>query len=1094
MKMQVGKSLRGIVLSAMAFIAQTATATTYTWQGGTGTVDGWNVPGNWSSDGSGTGVPTGGDEAVFNGAVTISSAITIGEGVLTITANANVTLSGIISGVGGIVAKPAASKTLYFSNQASTFTGQFTIQGAANGTTKVEKLANGGVASSIGCGTAGVPVRHFSGKLYVNSTCTTDRPFHLEESYNNDLTVNGTLTLEGDITGTGIFTRTGTVVVMSDLPNTFTAVQRTNSGTLILGGSGSTFTATPNVEDGVLEFKSIANSGVPCSLGAGTTVKGGAQNTLFTFAYSGSTDASTDRTFDVRPRNGDATTGCYFYNKTAGTTLTLTGSMNFSRGWGTQFITVGGEGNIVFDTALPANMHGLTKTGSGTVTLAGDNLYSSNTVVSAGRLDVTGSTDAKSSVTVASGAVLGGTGAIHGPATITGTLSAGTATICGALAFDAETNPLTFASGSTLLSKVGGGSNDRIDVTGAVAASGSVIVKLVPLAGGSVPAGTYTVMTYDSPPSDVFVLDASLSGTIAVGANALTVTMRGAELTWSGNASANFWDFTTANWSGGLFTDGADVVFSDAGVKSVPVEVAVDVEPASVRVSADSGTYTFAGPGKITGDGSLGKTGAGNLVIANTNDYTGTTLLQAGSTTLSGVLSGTSVNVQGGAGFHETPSGVIAGSDIDVTFGHGDVLLEGTNTFTGRIAFDYSSASTATKLYLVHSNVLGNAESLTVKPSPVSNPNYTKIVLSNNVEFAGKTLYVARGGTSSRWLRGEIAHNFKWSGDIAVPEGDGAAPTVELSVSANKVCTIGKANETEISGLAGLSLRDMGTCNVNGRVNIPGTLGFNEYGYRYFYSTNNVCGKWTLFQGAVAMGANYVFAKDAVVEIGKAHSQAGHNVALNLNGTTQQVAQVVEVYTDPSSASGTRRISGAAPSTLIVKSDDLNSSFGSVTVRGTTRTGEIVDGVALVKDGAARFDLNVSTNSFSGDVTVLGGVLAANSPGSLGVGRGLPSNRSKGEGDKNLVVTGGTLELNAAQFALTNAVVAVGAKNGASGVVSLAEGVVQDVRYLKVGGELMRPGVYGGPESAAAEKLNCFAGTGLLRVAKGASGLMVVVF
>ena len=127
-------------------------------------------------------------------------------------------------------------------------------------------------------------------------------------------------------------------------------------------------------------------------------------------------------------------------------------------------------------------------------------------------------------------------------------------------------------------------------------------------------------------------------------------------------------------------------------------------------------------------------------------------------------------------------------------------------------------------------------------------------------------------------------------------------------------------------------------------------------------------------------------------------------------------------------------------------------------------------------------------------MTVLGGVLAANSPRSLGVGRGLSANRSKGEGDKNLVVTGGTLELNAAQVALTNAVVVVGAKNGASGVVSLAEGVEQEVRYLKVGGELMRPGVYGGPESAAAEKMNCFSGTGLLKVAKGASGFMVIVF
>lgn len=1105
-KMQIGKSLRGIALAAVAFIAATASATTYTWQGVTGTVDGWNVPGNWSSDGSGTGIPTGGDEAIFNSAVTISSAITIDEGVLKITANQNVTLSGVISGAGGIDANPASGKTITFSGTSSTFTGQFRAIGAGN--TTVAILANLGQPSSIGCGTSGVEVRKESnsGKFTVQNTCTTDRPFYIWSIYQKSLdTPSGkTVTFTGTITGTSLYCAgDGRFEFNTNLPSTFTNVSRDGGGTTAFKGANQ-FSAEPNFSIGTLAFSSAADSGVACALGTGSKVKigraGASATASTTFVYEGNVDASMNRTLSLLlPKSSYY---LYLQNASSGTTLTLNGTITSHYNGNTYLsnLRLGGAGNLVLNTGIPSCNAKVTKLGSGTVTLAGNNHNTNNTEVSVGRLDVTGSTHAMSSVTVASGAVLGGTGTIHGPAIVNGTLSAGTATSCGALQFDAETNPLTFASGSILLVKVGGSSNDRIDVTGAVAASGTVTLKLESLGGGAVPAGTYTVMTYDTPPSDVFVLDASLSGTISVGANALTVTTRGAELTWSGNASANLWDFTTANWAGGLlFTDGEDVVFSDSGVKSVPVEVAVDVEPASVRVTADSGTYAFAGPGKITGDGSLGKTGAGNLVIANTNDYTGTTLLQAGSTTLGGVLSGTSISVQGDASFHETPSGVIAGSDIDVMFGHGAVLLEGTNTFTGRIAFDYSGASTATKLYLVNSKVLGNAESLAVKPSPNynSSPLYnTNIILSNNVEFAGKTLYVARGGASSRCLRGEITHNFSWSGDIAVPEGEGSAPNIELSVYVNKTCSIGRANETEISGLASLSLRNTGSYNINGRVNIPGTLSFNEYGYRYFYSTNNVCSKWQMFQGAVTMEANHVFAKDAVVEIGKAHgTEAGHDVLLNLNGTTQQVAQVTEVQAASASASGMRRINGAAPSTLIVKSDDLNSSFGSVTVRGgVTRSGVIEGGVALVKDGAARFDLNVSTNSFSGDVTVLGGVLAANSPRSLGVGRGLSANRSKGEGDKNLVVTGGTLELNAAQVALTNAVVVVGAKNGASGVVSLAEGVEQEVRYLKVGGELMRPGVYSGPESAAAEKMNCFSGTGLLKVAKGASGFMVIVF
>ncbi len=1111
------KSMLKVIMVLAAGMALAAGATQYTWKGGTGTVDGWNTSSNWEP----AGVPNAGDTAVFNNSVNISSAINIGEGVLTIsvpstgsTTTYTVTFSGVISGAGGIDSSPAnwsnsgsRNNVVQFTGTQSTFTGQFRVVG--KGQTKVTKLANLGANSSIGHGTAGVPVCINAGFFYVTSTCSTDRPFYLPSTYSQLYQSSGTTTtFTGEITGERINCRDyGNFKFESAIPSTVTYVGRTDGGILEFVNAENAFTANNiTVSAGDLRYHTAADCGELCSLGTGDTIIVGQGNgTSAQFTYAGDDDAEMDRTIKLRFWT-DSTAANYtsYYkaiqNRTSGTTLTLNGSiLNDTPAAEYALLKIGGNGDMVMNTPLPSGVY-VTKIGGGTVTLNADSAQTKATTVSAGHLDVAATIPAASEVMV-SGGVLGGTGTVHGATTIAtgGMLTAGTAAECGALTFDAAANPLTFGDGAIIMVKVDAahGTNDVIVVDGDVTVNGIVTIRLQDIAGGGIPNGTYKVMTCSSAPLASFVLGDGLSGSVNVGADGVSVTVAGGAMTWSGNAANNVWDFSTANWNGSLFTDGESVSFPDSGVSSVPVRIVSDVAPADVAFLGTASTYTIEGA-KITGTCGLSKTGAGSLVINNTNDFTGATMLQDGSTTLNGKISGTSISVRGAAAFHESPTGVIAGEGINLAFGHGDVLLEGTNTFTGRVRFDLSGYNGSATKYvrLAHNHVLGNAESLAICPN---SEGKTALSILDSVTIEGKTLFLERGAGSYKFLvaanDGVISSKrFEWAGDVKVADGVGGAPWVEFQASAGSTLHLGTVNTTEISGLASMTLRGSSAIYVKGRISTSGEVASNDVGTKALMSTNNSCSAWLLYQGVLRTDVDYAFAKDADCRIGKSISgYYTHDVTLNLNGTTQQVARLLEIGLDEN-ASGTRRITGDAPSTLIVKGDSLASSYGSVTVckDNVVREGRIIGGVSIVKDGLARFDLNASTNLFTGDVTVKGGVLAANAPFSLGLGRGLGANPASGEGDKLIEVTGGTLQLNAAQEGLTNAVFSVGAKDGTAGVIQIAEGVVQRARYLKIDGELRSPGVYGGAASAAPRRLGCFAGSGLLVVDRGVSGGVVI--
>jgi autotransporter-associated beta strand protein len=129
-------------------------------------------------------------------------------------------------------------------------------------------------------------------------------------------------------------------------------------------------------------------------------------------------------------------------------------------------------------------------------------------------------------------------------------------------------------------------------------------------------------------------------------------------LTWNGDISGD-WDTETPNWknnldSGLVYADGNDVLFSDAAAGTTTINLTDILTPSSVTVSNNSSTYIFQGIGNLTGAASLTKQGTGAFILANTgsNDFTGDTIINAGTLALSNsaaIANSTNINIASGA-------------------------------------------------------------------------------------------------------------------------------------------------------------------------------------------------------------------------------------------------------------------------------------------------------------------------------------------------------------------------------------------------------------------------------------------------------------
>ena len=265
------------------------------------------------------GLALGTNSSIINnsgGLFTIGGALNTAGNALIFDGTSATTVSGIISGAGALTKNGAADLNF---NGVNTGTGAITVNGGKIVVGAAAKIAgaaavniNSGGTVQITGGTnaiddGSVVTVNAGGMLLLNGGAT-ETIARLAGAGLVDRTVAGNQVLTVSSTTSnavsGIIQNTGGTL----------ALTKTNTNTLTLSGTSSTYTGATIINRGVLTVSSLQNAGVASSLGAPTgttsdiTFNNNSASQSSGLTYAGTTAASTDRALSIALGSGAITT------------------------------------------------------------------------------------------------------------------------------------------------------------------------------------------------------------------------------------------------------------------------------------------------------------------------------------------------------------------------------------------------------------------------------------------------------------------------------------------------------------------------------------------------------------------------------------------------------------------------------------------------------------------------------------------------------------------------------------------------------------------------------------------------------------------
>ncbi|MBN9541180.1 MAG: autotransporter-associated beta strand repeat-containing protein, partial [Alphaproteobacteria bacterium] len=943
-----------------------------------------NVGGTGSLVKTGAGSLTLRGTADYTGGTTVSGGSLVGSAANlkgNITNNALVyfgqdsdgTYAGVMSGTGTLSKYGSATLTL---------TGLNTHQGGTHvtaGTLAVGQDAN------LGSSTADISIRNGATLRFLSSfDLSVGRDVELVTSGRLQL-VSSTNRIAGTVHGTGNLSIEGPGTLSLTGTNTFTGTTSVTGSTLAITGDASLGNVANalTLDNSTLRFLSnLTLAGTRAiTMGAGSAIDTNGYDATIASAISGNsglTQSSAGR-LSLTGTNtysggtvisggsilaigsdaalGDVNGGVTFDNGTLqllnSFDLASTRALTLNAGGG----TIDTNGNDTTIGRAISGTGGLTKTGAGTLTLSGANTYAGGTTVSDGtlRLGAGASLLATGALTMA-----GGTFDLNGQYQIIGPLSGtgGRVLVNGQfLQVDQSTNT-TFGGtieGSGRLVKAG---NGTLTLSGSNTHTGGTAIG---------------------------------SGTLAVASDAALGAAGGA-LAIEGGFLQTTASFSTARTTSLLNGGGFDV---------------------------DYGT-TLTHGGTISGSGYLVKQGAGTLVLEGTNTYTAETVLGQGTlkVTSDAALGAASANLRMQGGTLWTVGDIVLARSVQSLGNYGMFLVEsGTTTLQGPLSGDgiltKDGAGTltlaGTSTYSGRMDVLAGTLQGTTSTLRGTIYNYGRVVFDQDTDgsyqgFMQNSGSVAKRGSGIVVFEGSQSY----TGGTAVEGGtlrlaSGATLSSFTGLTVNGGTFDLNGNSQTISALAGASgevALGSGTLAVNQAVNTSyagtitgsgalikigaGTLtlsGANSYSGGTIVNGGLLQGTTTSLQGSIVNNA-VVYFNQAVTG-----TYAG---VMSGSGSMLVTGGGRVILTGNSTYAGGTTV-GAGNILQLGNGGTTGWITGNVVTNGTlafNRSDDVVfsgdiggiGGISLMGPGTVTLTGN---NTFTGDITV-GGTIRAGSDAQLG--------------------------------------------------------------------------------------------------------------
>lgn len=707
--------------------------------------------------------------------------------------------------------------------------------------------------------------------------------------------------------------------------------------------------------------------------------------------------------------NGDDAAGLYAGTSTAinyadnksllfDTRATNT-QVNIAANVSPEILTVSGSVDYVFSGSgsLTGAMK-LDKMGEGTLSLNGNHTYSGTTDIWEGNCWLTGSL-ANSAIMVRRHANFGGKAIVNNGITtefnagifVGGKENADTTTINGNLKlvegarlyFDLSDNPTipTGATGNGVLK------NDLLILNGTLQISSGAIIN-VNQTSTTINPGKYLLIKgceITGNTASMKIVGATGVATELLYDNVnkeLYLVVKGvrsaSKITWTGKTDSNWNLAKTANWDKEGYADifvANDSVYLNETATNRTLNLVDSLPVAYLDVNSNM-AFTIAGTGVLTGNMNLRKAGTGSLTINTRNNFSGKTVVEAGSLILKYAPSGTN---NGGIGTNSTSPANFVVKDSSI------VQITTANESTDR---GLTLSGTAGGLLNVSATLYWNG---IITGTKLTKYGAGTLHITNNNSTLNET--VLKTGT------------IKIGDGAAVPYGVGKKLTMlggtletlnstgAYLVSSHAIDVPEGATGTVVAGAR---------CDYNGVLTGAGTLNWVTDYIRAYINAN-----WSAFSGKInitANGANSTYENKFIV-----------NTSLGFPNATVNIGSgVIMCYKNGTADNGTTTIkmgmlTGVAGSSIYNAGLEVGANNGSGTFAG------IISGGTNIKKVGTGLLILSGANTYTGTTTVTQGTLTLS--GTTSTGTLMVQN----EGTMNLagtaagsasITSGGALNLN----------------------------------------------------------------------------------